>query len=79
MTDHVPVPPLRQVVVIMDPNALWDLEAIAAWGRYGDTQVRKIVSDPDFPRPVRILGDNSHPRWWAGEIWEWARSKRRAS
>lgn len=65
---------------IMDPNALWDLEAIAAWASYDSiTKAREMVSDPDFPRPVRILGPTSHPRWWAGEVWEWARSKRPAS
>jgi hypothetical protein len=64
----------------MHPEALWDLEAIAAWGCYESiTKAREITCQPGFPPPVRILGETSHPRWWAGEVWEWARSRRRAS
>lgn len=66
--------PLEQP--IMHPEALWDVEAIRAWARYEETQVRKMLSDPDFPKPVRILGDTSHPRWWAGEVWEYVKGKR---
>src|SRR5687767_5752808 len=59
---------------IMHPEALWDLQAIKAWARYkSDTQARAMVSDPEFPRPVRILGDASHPRWIAGEVWDFVK------
>jgi predicted DNA-binding transcriptional regulator AlpA len=64
---------------IMDPNALWGVADIEAWSGFGETKARQMVCEPDFPRPVKLLGDTSHPRWWAGEVWEWARSKRRAS
>lgn len=69
----------RPVDIVMHPEALWDLEAIMIWGRYEETQARKLTCDPDFPRPARLTGPGGHPRWWAGEIWEWARSKRPAS
>jgi predicted DNA-binding transcriptional regulator AlpA len=61
---------------IMHPEALWDLAAIMAWARYGETQARKMVADPAFPRPVRLLGDSSDPRWIAGEVWRFKEAKR---
>lgn len=61
---------------IMHPEALWDLGAIMEYMRYGETQARKVTSDPDFPRPVRVLGPSSDPRWLAGEIWAFVRARR---
>lgn len=61
---------------LMHPEALWDLGAIMAWARYGETQARKIVADPEFPKPVRVLGETSDPRWFAGEVWAFVRAKR---
>lgn len=60
---------------IMHPEALWDLAAIMAWCRYGETQARKVVGDPDFPRPQRLLGPDSDPRWLAGDVWAWRARK----
>jgi len=68
--------PIEQPV--MHPEALWDLAAIMAWGCYKETQARKMVNDPDFPRPAHVLGPTSHPRWVAGEIWAWRRAKQAA-
>lgn len=63
---------------IMHPEALWDLAAIMAWARYGETQARKLVADPEFPRAVRVLGPSSDPRWVAGEVWAFVKAKRAA-
>ena len=63
---------------IMHPEALWDLGCIMAYARYGETQARKVIADPEFPRPVRVLGAASDPRWLAGEVWAFVRSRRAA-
>lgn len=60
---------------IMHPEALWDLAAIIAWSRFGETKAREMVKDPDFPKPVRLFGDNGDPRWVAGEVWEYRKRK----
>ncbi|HEX8590660.1 hypothetical protein [Pseudomonas sp.] len=35
----------------------------------------KLVTLPDFPKPLRI-GGNGHPRWSAQEVATWARQRR---
>lgn len=57
---------------IMHPEALWDINAIGAWAGYGRTQARKIVCIPGFPKPKRLLGEKSDPRWRAADVWAWA-------
>lgn len=62
----------------MHPEALWDLADIIAWSGFKETKARQMVADPDFPKPVRLFGDVGDPRWWAGEVWAFARAKRAA-
>lgn len=61
---------------LMHPEALWDLACIRVWSRYGETKVREMLADPEFPRPVRIFGDAGDPRWIAGEVWEFVKARR---
>lgn len=61
---------------IMHPEALWDRAAIMAYARYKETQINKVLADPEFPKPVRLLGEASDPRWLAGEIWAFVKAKR---
>ncbi len=61
---------------IMHPKALWDIVAIMAYCRFGQTVVEKLVNAPDFPRPTRPTGPDGHPRWIAGEVWEFFEAKR---
>lgn len=63
---------------IMHPEALWSLADVAVYFRCQETHARKLSAQPDFPRPVRFLGDRSYPRWFAGEVWAWAKDQRAA-
>lgn len=56
-------------LLITHPRALWSIESIAKWGEYSISHTsQKIVTLPNFPRPIRILGDKGKPRWLAGEV-----------
>lgn len=48
-------------------DRLWSVKEIADYANYGLTVARKVVAQPDFPRPVRAL-QNSHPRWVEREV-----------
>ena len=56
----------------------WALEDIAREYRYGLTVVRRIVAQPDFPKPIRVF-NGAHPRWEAEEVIEWMRSRKEAA
>ena len=55
---------------MIDPRKLWSMEDVAEYGSYGISHVKKIVAQPDFPRPIRVF-EGSHPRWVAGKVMEW--------
>ena len=47
---------------------LWtrpDLEAALSLGR---TKTYELINRPDFPRGVRLFGENSPRRWYASEV-----------
>lgn len=65
--------------------ALWDVEHIAAYLVRAPKVVRdRVVTLPDFPRPIRIPSVQSgkqdqskaQPRWKASEVIAWAESYR---
>lgn len=68
--------------------ALWDIEHIAAYLVRAPKVVRdRVVTLPDFPKPIRIPSTQSgkqdqskaHPRWKASEVIAWAESYREKS
>lgn len=55
--------------LITHPRALWSIRTIAKWGEYSVSHTaQQIVTHPDFPKPIRVLGDKGKPRWMAGEV-----------
>lgn len=64
--------------MILDPRKLWSAQDIAEYASYGLTQVNKIVSQPDFPKPIRVF-DRAHPRWVAGDVMGWFEARREAA
>jgi hypothetical protein len=66
---------IPEQTLIMHPEALWCLADVAVYFRRGETKARQIVSQPGFPKPVRLLGPDSHPLWRAGDVWEWVRQQ----
>jgi predicted DNA-binding transcriptional regulator AlpA len=59
---------------------LWDTSTMA--DRFKRTRKyveEKIVSQPDFPAPVRLTGDGARPLWVASEVIAWAESRRQAA
>lgn len=50
-------------------DELWRTDEIAAFGKWAKTYVAQyIVTLPDFPRPVRVTGENAKPRWIASQV-----------
>ena len=61
----------------MNDRALWGLAEVAEYASIGETRARKLVSQPDFPVPVR-LWDGAHPRWIAREVMDYCEARRAA-
>ncbi len=60
----------------MEISELWTIREIAAFGKWAPTYVaNKIVAMPDFPKPVRITGENAKPRWIAEQVKAYAASR----
>lgn len=57
---------------------LWSVEDIAEFASYSKAQAWKIVSQPDFPKAIRVF-NGAHPRWEAQEVIECARQKKEAA
>lgn len=59
----------------LPPDSRWlDVDGVAAMLSYErETVLRRIVTRPDFPQPLRI----GHPRWRADEVKAWADAERR--
>ena len=57
---------------------LWSLEEVAQYTSYGITVARRVVSQPDFPKPVRVY-NGAHPRWIAREVIEYCEAKKEAA
>lgn len=50
-------------------DELWRIRDIALFGKWAETYVaQKIVVLPDFPKPVRVTGENGKPRWIANQV-----------
>lgn len=60
-------------------DRLWSVEDIAAYTGHGISRAWKLVYTPEFPKPVRIFGDRSHPRWVEREVGEFCEAKREAA
>lgn len=71
------IPPiLERRAPVMHPEALWSVQSIAAWGDYEVNYVANVlVRLEGFPKPLRLVKETSHPRWRAGDIWEWAANR----
>jgi hypothetical protein len=62
---------------IFHPRALWSLEDIARYSQFSKSLLSgSVVCLPDFPSAIRVT-ETSHPRWLAGEVWEFFESKKR--
>ena len=62
---------IRQVAQIPTERRLWSIATIAEYCELSASHVaQKIVCQPDFPKPIRILGTGK-PRWKAGEVMQW--------
>ena len=63
----------------LDPRELLDVDHIAAYAKLAASHVaQRIVTQPDFPAPIRPLGPRSHPRWVAGEVMGWFEARKAA-
>lgn len=38
----------------------------------------RIVTQPDFPAPIRATGEDAKPRWVASEVIQWFEARRAA-
>lgn len=56
-------------------NKLWSIDEIGRYVSYADRQVRKLVSQPDFPSPVRLF-NGAHPRWIEAEVREYCEARK---
>lgn len=59
-------------------NKLWSVEDIADYASYCKKSAWKMVSQPDFPKPIRVF-NGAHPRWEAHEVIEWVRQRKEAA
>lgn len=59
-------------------DKLWSLERVAEYSEYSITNARRLVAQPDFPRPVRLF-NGAHPRWIAREVVEYCEAKKEAA
>lgn len=59
-------------------DKLWSLERVAEYSEYSVTNARRLVAQPDFPRPVRLF-NGAHPRWIAREVVEYCEAKKEAA
>lgn len=59
----------------MHEEALWSVADIEAWSGFGETKARQLVAREGFPKPIRLFGPDSYPRWRAGDVWEFVRRR----
>jgi len=57
---------------------LWSLDKIAEHIDYGESVARRLVAQPDFPKPVRLF-NGAHPRWIAREVIEYCENRKEAA
>lgn len=57
---------------------LWSLEDVAENSRYSLTVAKRIVAQPDFPKPVK-LWNGAHPRWVREEVEQWILARKEAA
>lgn len=65
MIDQALIAAIRQVAQIPTERRLWSLQTIAEYAQLHENTVRFLVARTDFPRPVRPMGNDGHPRWIA--------------
>ncbi len=67
---------LHAAAVLPHEKRLWSVERIMEYFDVGQTTCyRAIISQPDFPTPIKIEGGPL--RWVCGEVIEWAERQRR--
>ena len=53
----------------MQITELWTVRDIANFGKWAPTYVaQRIVVLPNFPKPIRVTGENAKPRWIADQV-----------
>lgn len=58
-------------------DRLWSCADVAAYVSLSErVVVERLQHQPDFPRPVRLLGARSHPRWVPADVIEWAQQRK---
>jgi predicted DNA-binding transcriptional regulator AlpA len=56
---------------------LWNTSTIADRTGYTRRYVEeKITNLPDFPAPIRVIGETGKPRWVASEVIAWFEARR---
>ena len=77
--DQAIIEAIRQVAQIPTERRLWSLATIAEYAELSASHIaQKVVCQPDFPRPIRILGSGK-PRWKAGDVMAWFEANQAAS
>jgi predicted DNA-binding transcriptional regulator AlpA len=64
------------MAALANQQLLWDLKAIMLAAGVSRASAYRIVSQPGFPKPVRIPGMN--PKWFAEEVKEYFRDQQAA-
>jgi hypothetical protein len=53
----------------MEIDELWTVKDIAAFGKWAPTYTANvIVCLPQFPKPIRVTGENAKPRWVSNQV-----------
>jgi predicted DNA-binding transcriptional regulator AlpA len=64
-------------------KVLWDAKECAEYLRFSQKHfVDHISKTLKFPRPIKLpseAGRRAHPRWYASEVMDWAKSYKQAS
>ena len=60
-------------LVAIGGRELWGFDEIAAYSKYERNYVVNVItSQPDFPKPIRVLPDGrGHPRYIASDVMAW--------
>lgn len=68
----------QEIAARLTPHALWDLAEVAAYLHRSEQHTRQwVISQPGFPRPIRIPSGKSErgrPLWRSKDVIAWAES-----
>lgn len=66
---------LNELKRLTNPSRLWRIEDVVDYFQMSrSTVTRKIITEPDFPKPISI--NDTQPRWQPEEVKNWANRKR---